>query len=146
MQILLAILIALVILAFMSSRRAGLRALVGMGVVLALMGAWTVYDEGRKAELEHVIPASDVEIVETRVRFGMTEYLVRNKHPTRTLTAFSSERIARLEDGTIVDRKSFSHAVDIPPGQARWTPLRFPGLDASLDYSWEITGTVAGSD
>lgn len=146
MQILLAILIALVILAFMSSRRAGVASLVVLAIVLAAMGAWTAYDEGRKADLENLIPVSDVEIGDTRVRFGTPEYLVRNNNPTYTLAGFTSERVARLEDGTIVDRKTFHHSVDIPPGQARWTPLRFPGLDSSLDYSWEITATTAASD
>lgn len=143
MQILVAILVALVILAFLSSRRAGATALGLLCVFLVVLGAWTFYDEGRKEKLEDLIPVTDVEIAETRVRFGTTEYLVRNLHPERTLARFTSERVARLEDGTIVDRRTFEHTVDIPPGQARWTPLRFPGLDPSLDYSWEITHTVA---
>jgi len=146
MQILVAILVALVVLAFLSSRRAGTTALGLTCVVLVLLGAWTMYDEGRKEKLEDLIPVTDVEIAETRVRFGTTEYLVRNHHPARTLVRFTSERVARLEDGTIVDRRTFEHTVDVPPGQARWTPLRFPGLDASLEYSWDITHTVAAED
>ena len=143
MQIALAVLIALVILAFMSSRRAGMAALAAFAVLLAALGAWTVYDGHRKADLEAVIPLEDVEIGETRVRFGVTEYLVRNQHPEHTLAGFTTEHVARLPDGTIVDRKRFEHRVDIPPGQARWTPLRFPGLDGSLDYSREVVATVA---
>ncbi len=143
MQILIAILVAVVILAFMSSRRAGVTALGVLALVLAALGAWTVYDERQKAGLEDLIPATDVEITETRTRFGSTEYLVRNHNARWRLAGFSSERVATLPDGTIVDRKRFTHPVDIPPGQARWTPLRFPGLDPTLDYSWDITGTRA---
>ncbi|MEJ2514908.1 MAG: hypothetical protein P8080_03260 [Gammaproteobacteria bacterium] len=143
MQILIAILIAAVILAFMSSRRAGMAALGALVLVLVALGAWTVYDERQKAELDDLIPTTDVEITETRTRFGSTEYLVKNHNSRWRLAEFSSERVATLPDGTIVDRKQFTHPVDIPPGQARWTPLRFPGLDPTLDYAWNITGTRA---
>jgi hypothetical protein len=82
-----------------------------------------------------------VEVIDTRRRGNTIDYLVRNHNEEWTLIAIRSEKVARLEDGTVVDRREFTHRVAIPPGQARWETLRFFGLEIGVDYEWRIIGT-----
>ena len=136
-----ALLFALVIAAFFVSRRAGLVMLGGVSVAVALMFAWTWYTGEELAEQRDAIPVEQVEVVDTRRRGNTIDHLVRNHSEEWTLTAIRSEKVARLEDGTVVDRREFTHRVEIPPGQARWETLRFFGLEIGVDYEWRIIGT-----
>jgi hypothetical protein len=138
---LIALLFALVIGAFFVSRRVGLGMLLGVSIAVALMFAWTWHTDGAIRERRGVIPVEQVEIVDTRRRGNTTDYLVRNHNERWTLTALHSEKVARLEDGTVLDRREFIHRVEVPPGQARWETLRFFGLEIGLEYEFRITGT-----
>ena len=141
MPVLIALLFALVIAVFFVSRRAGMVMLGGVSVAVALMLAWAWYSsEGPEARRD-AIPVEQVEIIDTRMRGNTEDYLVHNHNEQWTLVAIHSEKTARLEDGTVVDRKEFVHRVDVPPQQARWETLRFFGLEIGLDYEWRITGT-----
>jgi hypothetical protein len=136
-----ALLFALVIAAFFVSQRAGWWMLGGVSVAVAAMFAWTWYTRADPESRIGAIPVEQVEIVETRTRYNLTEYLIRNNNDDWTLTAIRSEKVARLEDGTIVDRKEFTHYLEIPPHEARWQALRFFGLEIGLDYEWRIIAT-----
>ncbi len=83
----------------------------------------------------------EVEILDTRMRDNTEDFLVRNNNANWTLIAIYSERVARMDDGTIIDRKEFTHRVNVPPNQARWETLRFFGLQIGVDYDWRIIGT-----
>ena len=141
MPALIALLFALVIAAFFVSRRAGLVMLGGVSVAVALMFAWTWFTAEDIAERRDVIPVEQVEVIDTRRRGNTIDHLVRNHNEEWTLTAIHSEKVARLDDGTVVDRREFTHHVEIPPGQARWETLRFFGLQIGVDYEWNIIGT-----
>jgi hypothetical protein len=139
--VLIALLFVLVIAAFFVSRRAGLAMLAGVAVVVAAMLAWTWYGESGPVTQRDAIAVAEVEILDTRTRGNTVDYLVRNHNERWTLTAIHSEKIARMEDGTIIDRREFVHRVEVPPEQARWQTLRFFGLEIGVEYEWHITGT-----
>ena len=141
MPVILAVLLALVIAAFFVSRRAGIRMLAGVSVAVALMLAWAWHTERGPETQRNAISVQEVEILETRTRDNAEDYLVRNNNGQLTLIALHSEKVARLEDGTVIDRKEFTHRVNVPPDQARWETLRFFGLEIGVDYEWRITGT-----
>lgn len=141
MPALIALLFALVIGAFFVSRRAGMLMLAGAFVAVAAMFAWT-WHTGPGVELRRdAIPVAEVEILETRMRGNTTDYLVRNGSDSWTLTGLYTERVARDTAGKVVDRKTFSHILEVPPGEASWQTLRFFGLEIGLEYELEITGT-----
>jgi uncharacterized membrane protein len=139
--ILIALLFALVIAAFFVSRRAGTAMLAGVAVVVALMFAWTWQTKDASVPKRNAIPLEQVEILETRRRGNTTDHLVRNNSDKWTLVALHTEQVARLEDGTVLDRRAFVHRMEIPPQQARWETLRFFGLQIGLEYEMRITGT-----
>jgi len=139
--VLIALLFALVIAVFFVSRRAGMVMLAGVSVAIALMLAWAWYSSEGPQTRRDAIPVEQVEIVDTRMRGNTEDYLVHNHNEQWTLVAIHSEKTARLEDGTVVDREEFVHRVNVPPQQARWETLRFFGLEIGLDYEWRITGT-----
>lgn len=141
MPVILAVLFALVVAAFFVSQRAGIRMLVGVSVVVAVMLAWAWHTERGPETQRNAIALDQVHILETRTRDNATDYLVRNNNPDWTLTGLRSEQVARMDDGTIIDRKEFTHRVNVPPGQARWETFRFFGLQIGVDYDWRITGT-----
>lgn len=141
MPLLIALLFALVIAAFFVSRRAGVWMLCGVSAAVVLMLAWTWYKDTGPEMQRNAIPVEQVEILDTRTRGNTTDYLIRNHSERWTLIAIRSEKVARLEDGTVVDRKEFTHRLDIPPQQARWQTLRFFGLEIGVDYEWRIIGT-----
>lgn len=141
MPVLIAVLFALVIAAFFVSRRAGLLMLAGVSVAVAGMFAW-IWHTAEVAETRRdVIPIDEIEVLDSRTRGTTTDYLFRNRNERWTLTAIHSEMVARLDDGTILDRREFTHRVDIPPQQARWQTLRYFGLEIGLEYEWRIIGT-----
>jgi hypothetical protein len=138
---LIALLFALVIGAFFVSRRAGIAMLAGATVAVAAMFAWT-WHTGPGVELRRdAIPVAEIEILDTRKRGHTTDYLVRNGSDSWTLTGLYTERVARDEDGQVVDRKTFSHIVEVPPGQSSWQTLRFFGLEIGREYELEVVGT-----
>jgi hypothetical protein len=139
--VILAVLLALVVAAFFVSRQAGIRMLTGVAVVVALMLAWAWETERGPETQRNAIAVEEVEILDTRTRDNTTDYLVRNNNPDWTLIGLVSEKVARMEDGTIIDRKEFTHRVNVPPGQARWETLRFFGLQIGVEYDWRIIGT-----
>jgi len=139
--VILAILLAMVVAAFFVSRRAGIRMLTGVSVAVALMLAWAWETERGPETQRNAIAVEEVEILDTRMRDNTEDYLVRNNNADWTLIAIHSERVARMDDGTIIDRKEFTHRVNVPPGQARWETLRFFGLQIGVEYDWRITGT-----
>lgn len=141
MPLLIALLFALVIGAFFVSRRVGVGMLIGVFIAVALMFAWTWHTDGDVRERRDAIYVEQVEITDTRRRGNTVDYLVRNHNERWTLTAIHSEKVARLEDGTVLDRREFVHRVNVPPEQARWETLRFFGLEIGLEYEWRITGT-----
>lgn len=141
MPVLIALLFALVIAAFFVSRRAGQVMLAGASVAVGLMLAWAWYSSQGPERQRDAIPVEQVEIVDTRRRGNTEDYLLRNLSDDWTLVAIHSEKIARLEDGTVLDRQEFVHRVNVPPEQARWVTLRFFGLEIGLEYDWRITGT-----
>lgn len=141
MPVLIAVLFALVIAAFFVSRRVGLFMLAGVSVAVAGMFAWVWHTTDVIESRRDVIPVEQVEVLDSRTRGTTTDYLFRNQNERWTLTAIHSEMVARLDDGTILDRREFTHRVDIPPLQARWHTLRYFGLEIGLDYKWRITGT-----
>lgn len=141
MPVLVALLSALVLAAFFVSRRAGMIMLAAATVAVAAMFAWT-WHSGPGVEIRrNVIPVEQVEILDTRMRGNTTDYLIRNHSDSWTLTAIDTEQIARREDGTVADRKSFTHRIDVPPEEARWQTLRFFGLEIGMEYELQITGT-----
>lgn len=146
MPLLIALLFALVIAAFFVSRRAGSWMLAGVAASVAAMFAWTWYSGTAPQTQVDAIPLEQVEVLDTRTRYRSTEYLIRNHSESWTLTAIRSEKVARLEDGTVVDRREFVHRLEIPPQQARWEPLRFFGLEIGLEYDWRIIGTEGTKD
>lgn len=146
MPLLIVLLFALVVAAFFVSRRAGGWMLAGVSAAVAAMFAWTWHTGTAPETRVDAIPLEQVEVLETRTRYSSTEYLIRNHSETWTLTAIRSEKIARLQDGTVVDRREFVHRLDIPPQQARWEPLRFFGLEIGLQYDWQIIGTEGTRD
>jgi uncharacterized membrane protein len=139
--IFIALLFALVIAAFFVSRRAGTAMLAGVAVVVALMFAWTWHTRDGDLPKRNAIALDQVEILETRRRGNTTDHLVRNNSDKWTLVALHTEQVARLEDGTVLDRREFVHRMEIPPQQARWETLRFFGLQIGLEYEMRITGT-----
>jgi hypothetical protein len=139
--VILAVLLALVVAAFFVSRRAGMMMLAGVSVAVALMLGWAWHTERGPETQRNAIAVEQVEILDTRTRDNAEDYLVRNNNPEWTLIGLHSEKVARMEDGTIIDRKEFTHRVNVPPGQARWETLRFFGLEIGVDYEWRITGT-----
>lgn len=141
MPALIALLFFLVIAAFFVSRRAGLAMLGGAAVAGAATFAWTWYAESGPQNQRDAIPLEQVHILETRRRGNTTDYLIRNDNDRWTLVGLRSEKIARLEDGTIIDRREFVHRVEVPPGQARWQTIRFFGLEIGVEYEWRLTGT-----
>lgn len=141
MPALIALLFALVLGAFFVSRRVGVVMLAAASVAVAGMFAWTWYAGGRPEIRRDAIPVAQVEIVDTRLRGNTSDYLIRNHDERWTLTALFTERVARQDDGTVLDRKSFRHLVEVPPGEERWETLRFFGLEIGKDYELEITGT-----
>ena len=143
MPALIALLFALVLAAFFFSRRAGGVMLAGVSIAVALMLAWSWYSSEGPRSSRTAIPVEQVEIIDTRMRGNTTDHLVHNHNENWTLVAIHSEKIARLEDGTVVDREEFVHRVNVPPGQARWETFRFFGLEIGMDYEWRITGTEA---
>lgn len=143
MPALIALLFALVLAAFFFSRRAGAVMLTGVSIAVALMLAWSWYSSEGTTSSRTAIPVEQVEFIDKRMRGNTIDYLVRNKNEDWTLVAIHSEKIARLEDGTLVDREEFVHRINVPPGQARWETFRFFGLEIGLDYDWRITGTEA---
>lgn len=141
MPVLIALLAALVIGAFFVSGRAGLAMLAAATAAVAAMFAWTWYT-GPGVELsQDAIPVAQVEILDTRKRGNTTDYLIRNNNDRWTLTRIDTERYARDETGAVVDRKTFSHIIEVPPGETNWQTLRFFGLEIGLDYELRITGT-----
>jgi hypothetical protein len=136
-----ALLFGIVLAAFLVSRRAGLVMLAGASVAVAAMFAWT-WHTGPGVEIRRgAIPVEQVEIVDTRRRGNTTDYLIRNHNDSWTLTAIEVERFALGDDGGIVDRRAFSHRIEVPPGEASWQTLRFFGLEIGLEYDMRITGT-----
>lgn len=141
MPVLVALLFALVLAAFFVSRRAGMIMLAAAMVAVAAMFAWT-WHTGPGVEIRrNAIPVEQVEILDTRMRGNTTDYLIRNHSENWTLTAIDTEQVALLEDGTVADRKSFTHRIEVPPEEARWQTLRFFGLEIGMDYELRITGT-----
>jgi len=139
--VLIASLAALVIGAFIVSGRAGLTMLGVAIVAVAAMFAWT-WHTGPGVEIsEDAIPVSQVEILDMRKRGNTTDYLIRNNSDRWTLTRIDTERYARNEDGAVIDRKTFSHVIEVPPGETQWETLRFFGLEIGLDYELRIVGT-----
>lgn len=143
MPVLIALLFALVIAVFFVSRRAGMVMLAGVSIAVTLMLAWAWYSGDGPVTQRNAIPVEQVEIIDTRMRGNTEDYLVHNHNEHWTLVAIRSEKTARLEDGTVVDREEFVHRVNVPPQQARWETLRFFGLEIGLEYDWRITGTEA---
>lgn len=141
MPVIIAVLLALVVAAFFVSRRAGVGMLAGVSLTIALMLAWAWHTERGPTTQRNAIAVEEVEILETRMRDNTTDYLVRNNNAKWTLIGLVSERVARMDDGTIIDRKEFTHRVNVPPGQARWETLRFFGLQIGVEYDWRIIGT-----
>ncbi|NHA16173.1 hypothetical protein [Thioalkalivibrio sp. XN279] len=141
MPVIIAVLLALVVAAFFVSRRAGIMMLAGVSVAVALMLGWAWHTERGPETQRNAIAVEEVEILDTRTRDNAEDYLVRNNNPEWTLIGLYSERVARMEDGTIIDRKEFTHRVNVPPGQARWETLRFFGLQIGVEYDWRIIGT-----
>jgi hypothetical protein len=139
--LLIALLFAFVIAAFFVSRRAGVWMLGAVSAAVVLMLAWTWYKDTGPEMQRNAIPVEQVEILDTRTRGNTTDYLIRNHNERWTLIAIRSEKVARLEDGTVVDSKEFTHRLEIPPQQARWQTLRFFGLEIGVDYEWRIIGT-----
>lgn len=141
MPALIALLFALVIGAFFVSRRVGMVMLASASVAVAGMFAWTWYT-GPGVELQRdAIPVAEVEILETRKRGNTTDYLVRNNSDSWTLTGLYTERVARDEDGAVVDRKEFTHRIEVAPGEESWQTLRFFGLEIGHEYELAIVGT-----
>lgn len=141
MPALIALLFALVIGAFFVSRRAGVLMLAGASVAVAGMFAWT-WHTGPGVELRRdAIPIEQVEILDTRKRGNTTDYLIRNGSESWTLTGLYTERIARDEAGQVLDRKTFSHNLEVPPGESSWQTLRFFGLEIGREYDLAIVGT-----
>lgn len=143
MPALIALLFALVIGAFFVSRRAGVVMLGLAAVAVAAMLAWAWQTGSGPDTRRDAIPVQQVEVLDTRRRGNTTDYLIRNNSPDWTLVGLRTEKVARLEDGTVLDRKEFTHRVEVPPGQARWQTLRFFGLEIGLDYEWAVIGTEA---
>jgi hypothetical protein len=139
--ILIAMLFALVVAAFFVSQRAGIRMLTGVSVAVALMLAWAWETERGPETQRNAIAVEEVEILDTRTRDNAEDYLVRNNNSEWTLIGLVSEKVARMDDGTVIDRKEFTHRVNVPPGQARWETLRFFGLEIGVEYDWRIIGT-----
>jgi hypothetical protein len=139
--VILATLLALVVGAFFVSRRAGMGMLGAAAAIVATMLAWAWYTERGPITQRDAIPIEQVEILETRERGSSTDYLVRNSSSDWTLIALHSEKVARMDDGTVIDRQEFTHRVNVPPGQARWETLRFFGLQIGTEYDWRLTGT-----
>jgi len=110
-------------------------------VAVAAMFAWTWHTGPGMKLSEDAIPVAQVEILDTRKRGNTTDYLIRNNNDSWTLTRIDTERYARDEDGTVVDRQTFSHVIEVPPGETQWETLRFFGLEIGLDYELRITGT-----
>lgn len=141
MPALIALLFALVIGAFFVSRRAGMLMLAGASVAVAAMFAWT-WHTGPGVELRRdAIPVADIEILDTRRRGNTTDYLVRNGSDSWTLTGLYTERVARDDAGQVVDRKTFNHSVEVPPGESSWQTLRFFGLEIGREYDLKVVGT-----
>lgn len=141
MPFLIAVLTALVLGAFFVSRRAGMIMLAGAVVAVAGMFAWT-WHTGPGMELRRdAVPIEEVEILDTRMRGNTADYLIRNHSESWTLTAIDTERVARREDGTVADRKTFTHRISVPPQEARWQTLRFFGLEIGLEYELRVIGT-----
>jgi hypothetical protein len=140
-RILIALLFALVLAAFFVSRRAGLAMLAGASVAAAAMFAWTWHVDPGPETRRDAIPLEQVEIVDTRTRGRTTDYLIQNHSDSWTLTALYTEKTARREDGTVADRKEFTHRIEVPPQEARWETLRFFGLEIGLEYELRLTGT-----
>ena len=141
MPALIALLLALVIGAFFVSRRAGMVMLAGASVAVAAMFAWT-WHTGPGVELRRdAIPVAEIEILDTRRRGNTTDYLVRNGSQGWTLTALYTERVARDAAGEVVDRRTFKHIVEVPPGESSWQTLRFFGLEIGRQYELEVVGT-----
>jgi hypothetical protein len=139
--VLIALLFALVIGAFFVSRRAGMLMLAGASVAVAGMFAWT-WHTGPGVELRaDVIPVEQVEIVDMRRRGNTTDYLIRNHNESWTLTAIHTEMTAHNEDGTVADRRRFTHRIEVPPQETSWQTLRFFGLEIGKDYELQVTGT-----
>jgi hypothetical protein len=139
--VLIALLFALVIAAFFVSRRAGMIMLASASVAVAAMFAWTWHTGPGLETRRNAIPVEQVEVVDTRRRGNTTDYLIRNHSETWTLTAIDTEKVARLEDGTVVDRKQYTHRIEVPPQEASWQTLRFFGLEIGKEYELQITGT-----
>lgn len=138
---LIALLFALVIGAFFVSRRVGMVMLAAAAVAVAAMFAWT-WHTGPGVEIRrNAIPVEQVEILDARRRGNTRDYLIRNHDETWTLTAIEVEKIARGEDGTVVDRREFTQRIEVPPGETRWQTLRFFGLEIGLDYEMRVIGT-----
>ena len=141
MPVLIALLFAIVIGAFFVSRRAGMLMLAGASVAVAGMFAWT-WHTGPGAEIRaDAIPVEQVEIVDMRRRGNTTDYLIRNHSESWTLTAIHTEMTARNEDGTVADRRRFTHRIEVPPQEASWQTLRFFGLEIGKNYELQVTGT-----
>lgn len=141
MPVLIALLFALVIGAFFVSRRAGMLMLAAASVAVAGMFAWT-WHTGPGVEIRaDAIPVEQVEIVDMRRRGNTTDYLIRNHNESWTLTAINTEKIARNEDGTVADRRRFTHRIEVPPQETSWQTLRFFGLEIGKDYELQVTGT-----
>jgi hypothetical protein len=143
--VLIALLFALVVGAFFVSRRVGVAMLAGATVAIGLMFAWTWYSGPGLEIRRDAIPVEQVEILETRRRGNTTDYLIKNHNDRWTLTALYTERTARLEDGSVRDQRTFTHRVEVPPGEASWQTLRFFGLEIGLVYELNITGTEGSS-
>ena len=140
MPFLIALLFALVIGAFFVSRRAGMLMLAAAAIAVAGMFAWTWHTGGLEIRA-NVIPVEQVEILDTRRRGNTTDYLIRNHSESWTLTAIDTEKVARREDGSIADRRRFTHRIEVPPQEAHWQTLRFFGLEIGLEYELQVTGT-----
>ena len=141
MPVIIATLLALVVGAFFVSRRAGMGMLGAAAVIVAAMLGWAWYTERGPITQRDAIPVAQVEILQTRERGSSTDYLVRNNNPDWTLIGLHSEKVARMDDGTVIDRQEFTHRVNVPPNQARWETLRFFGLEIGVEYDWRLTGT-----
>lgn len=141
MPFLIALLFALVIGAFFVSRRAGMFMLAAASIAVAGMFAWT-WHTGSGLEIRpNAIPVEQVEILDTRRRGNTTDYLIQNHSESWTLTAIDTEQVALGEDGSVVDRRRFTHRIEVPPQEASWQTLRFFGLEIGLEYELQITGT-----
>jgi hypothetical protein len=141
LRIVIALLFALVIAAFFVSRRAGMAMLAGASVAAAAMFAWTWYADPGPETRRNAIPLEQVEIVDVRTRGRTTDYLIQNHSDSWTLTALYTEKTALREDGSVADRKEFTHRIEVPPREARWETLRFFGLEIGLEYDLRLTGT-----